>query len=392
METIKLKENINNRLRYGHWWIFSNELSEIRKDIKPGELCRFEYPSGAPCGIGFFNPHSLISARLLVKNSYSLDENFVKDRILAAWEYRKSIGLDKFCRLFFGESDLIGGLIIDKYGEVFCIELLSAGAELLSQKIVSAIYEIFSPKAIILKRSHQYRAMEGLEIKEDEVMGKLPSKIILEENSCKYKIDLISGQKTGWYFDQRENRKFLIPFFKGARVLDLYCYSGSFSILAAKSDAEIVWGVDSSESAINLARENVKLNSLIEDKIIFEKEDAEKMLDALEKDELPQKPNFILLDPPNFIRSKKNSPQAIKLYARLLSKAIKGISSSGYVAFSTCSQHITSQIFEDILKTSSMISKRKTILMEHRYQSKDHPILLGMEETRYLNFALIRVK
>lgn len=392
METIKLKENVNNRLKYGHWWIFSNELAEIRKDIKPGELCRFEYPSKAPCGIGFFNPHSLISARLLVKNSYSLDENFVKDRILAAWEYRRSLGLDKFCRLFFGESDFIGGLIIDRYDEVFCVELLSAGAELLSQKIVSALYEIFSPRAIILKRSHQYRAMEGLEIKEDEIMGKLPSKIILEENSCRYKIDLISGQKTGWYFDQRENRKFLIPFFKGARVLDLYCYSGSFSILAAKSDAEIVWGVDSSESAINIARENIKLNSLSEDKIIFEKEDAEKMLDALEKDELPQKPNFILLDPPNFIRSKKNSPQAIKLYARLLSKAIKGVSSCGYVAFSTCSQHITSQIFEDILKTSSMMSNRKTILMEHRYQAKDHPILPGMEETRYLNFALLKVR
>lgn len=392
MEIIKLREPYNNRLKYGHWWLFSNELAEVRKDIKPGEICRFEYSNGSPCGAGFFNPHSLISGRLLVKNSYSLDEDFVKDRIAAAWEYRKALGQEKFCRLFFGESDFIGGLIIDKYDEVFCVELMSAGAELLSQKVVSALYDIFSPKAIIIRRSHQYRAMEALEIKEDEIVGKLPKKIILEENGCQYRVDLTGGQKTGWYFDQRENRKFLIPFFNGARVLDLYCYSGSFSILAAKNGAEIVWGADSSENAVELARENAKLNSIGENRAIFEKEDAEKMLDALEKNELPQKPDFVLLDPPNFIRSKKNSPQAIKLYARLLSKALKGVASGGYVAFSTCSQHITSQIFEDITKTASMLSGRKTFLLEHRYQAKDHPILLGMEETRYLNFALLKAK
>ncbi len=392
METLKLKNPFNNRLKGGHWWIFSNELEKVRTDIKPGEICRFEYSSGAPCGIGFFNPHSLISGRLLIKNSYSLDENFVKDRIAAAFEYRKSLGLEKYCRLFFGESDFIGGLVIDRYGDVFCVQLISAGADLLSEKIVKAINELFSPKAVIVKRDHQYRHLEGIEKKEEEIHGKLPKKVVIEENGCKYHVDLAAGQKTGWYFDQRENREFLSPFFKGRKVLDLYCYTGSFSILAAKSGAEIVWGVDSSEKAVELARENVKLNKLNEDKVIFEKSDAEKMLSALENGELPEKPDFILLDPPNFIRSKKNSAQAEKLYARLLSKALKALPSGGYAAFSTCSQHISPFTFEEIIKNAAAIASRKTFLLERRYQSKDHPILAGMEETRYLNFSLLKVR
>ncbi|MEW5951469.1 MAG: class I SAM-dependent rRNA methyltransferase [Elusimicrobia bacterium] len=392
METLKLKAPFNNRLKYGHWWIFSNELEKIRTDINPGEICRFEYSNGAPCGVGFFNPHSLISGRLLVKNSYSLDDNFVKDRIAAAFEHRKALGLDKYCRIFFGESDFIGGLVIDRYGDIFCVQIISAGAELLSAKISQALYELFSPKAIIIKRDHQYRHLEGIEKKEDEILGKLPKKIIIEENGCKYEVDLALGQKTGWYFDQRENRAFLIPFFEGKKVLDLYCYTGAFSVLAAKNGAEIVWGADSSEKAVELAQKNAQLNKIKEDKIIFQKCDAEKMLDALEKGELPEKPDFILLDPPNFIRSKKNSPQAEKLYAKLLSKVLRALPSGGYAAFSTCSQHISPFTFEDIIKNAAMISSRKTFLLEHRYQSKDHPILAGMEETRYLNFALLRVK
>lgn len=388
---IKLREKNNKRLESGHWWIFSNELEEVNKDIEKGAICKFAYSDGRACGVGFFNPNSLISGRLLVKNSFSLNENFTEERILRADNYRKNLNLGNSYRLFFGESDFIGGLIIDRYNDVFVVELMSAGADKLKEEVVKALYKNFSPKAVLIKRDHIYRNLEGLELKEDEIIGSMPENIFIEENGLKFKIDILKSQKTGWYFDQRENRSFLIPYFKGRKVMDLYCYSGSFSILASKSGADIVWGIDSSKLAIENAIENMKLNKITNEKVIFKEENSVNILDSLERGELPVKPDFILIDPPNFVRNKKNLNQAVKLYVKLLSKAANGVAQDGYIAFSTCSHHISYQIFNEIISKAAQITKRKMILLEYRSQAKDHPIIIGMPETVYLHFSLIKV-
>ena len=173
-------------------------------------------------------------------------------------------------------------------------------------------------------------------------------------------------------------------------MLDLYCYSGAFSLVAAKNGAETVWGVDSSEKAVENAVYNAGLNKLPAEKIIFKEGDALEALNALEKGELPVKPDFVLLDPPNFVRSKKSLEQSKKLYVKILAQAQKGVGKNGLVAFSTCSHHVSQEIFKEILNKAAGVSRRKITLLELRMQAKDHPILIGMEETKYLNFALLR--
>ncbi len=389
MKTIKLKEKYIERLN-SHFWIFSNEIEKHDFSVKNGEICRVIYSDGSLCGAGFYNPHSLISVRLLVKGTEIVEDDIFYSKIKSAKDYRQFIGIEKSGRFFFGESDGIGGLIIDLYdGEVVVMEILSAGVELYSQKIIEAINNIFDPKAIVILRDHPYRLLEGLKIEKTQTIGKLPSKIIIEENGAKFEIDLNSSQKTGWYFDQRDNRKLLIPYFKGKKVLDLYCYTGAFSIIAAKNGAEIVWGIDSSQKAIELAEKNAKLNR-ISQKVIFKKESALNMLDALVKGELPQTPDFILLDPPNLVRNKKHIHQAERHYTRILKYALKGVAKNGLVAFSTCSQHIDDEIFNRIVNTASIKSKRKIFILENGFQAKDHPVIAGMKETKYLRFILLK--
>jgi 23S rRNA (cytosine1962-C5)-methyltransferase len=390
METIKLKEKYIERLN-SHMWIFSNEIEKHNFNVKSGEIVKVEYADGKICGVGFYNPHSLISIRLLKKNTDIIEDDFFYKTIKEAYSYRTDELKLENGRMFFGESDGIGGLIIDKYNEVITVEILSAGVELITEKIIEIIKEVFSPKSIIIYKDHQYRLLEGLKIEQTQFIGKKINKTIITENGAKFEIDFSISQKTGFYYDQRDNREALKPYFKGKKVLDLYCYTGSFSIVAAKNEAEIVWGIDSSKNAIEMAEKNRILNEISEDKIIFKEESALKVLDALVKEELPIKPNFIIIDPPNFVRNKKHIHQAKRLYIRILKSAMIGIEKNGYIAFATCSQHISDEIFSEIIETAAIKSKRKNIIIYTGTQAKDHPIIAGMKETKYLRFILLKV-
>jgi 23S rRNA (cytosine1962-C5)-methyltransferase len=389
MKTIKLKENYIERIG-SHIWIFSNQIEKHDFSVENGEIVNVVYADGKLCGSGFYNPHSLISIRLLSKEE-ELKSDFIESYIKKAYEYRDSLGIEDG-RMFFGESDGIGGLIIDKYASVIVLQILSAGVEKIKDEIVENIKKIFTPKAIVIMKDHPYRILEGLKIEEPEITGKIPSKIIIKENGLKFQVDILNSQKTGWYYDQRDNREFIKTYFKGKKVLDLYCYTGAFSILAAKNGAEIVWAVDSSEKAIELAEKNKKLNKVSDSKLIFKKDSAQKVLDALLNNELPVKPDFILLDPPNLARSKKHIFEAKRVYIKLLKSAIKGVEKGGYVAFSTCSQHINDEIFSEIIDTSANKAKRKSIIIHTGTQSKDHPVIAGMKETKYLRFVLLKVE
>lgn len=389
MKTIKLKEKFIERLNT-HYWIFSNEIEKHDFSVENGEIVNVIYSNGDLCGYGFYNPHSLISIRLITKGK-EIESDFIIKKIHKAYQYRKNLGITDG-RMFFGESDGIGGLVIDKYKDVIVIEVLSAGVERIIEDIKSSVKKIFLPNVIIVKRNHPYRLLEGLKITNDEISGKLPDNIIIEENGLKFQVDLISGQKTGWYFDQRDNRTFLIPYFKNKKVLDIHCYTGAFSITAAKNGAKIVWGIDTSQKALELANINKTLNKIDDSKLIFKEEEDIDILNALVKNEIKEKPDFILIDPPNFVRNKKHILKAKKLYIKLLKLAIIGVDKDGYIAFSTCSQHISDEIFNEILNESAIKAKRKTILLYQGTQAKDHPIILGMKETKYLHFALLKVE
>ncbi|MCX5782861.1 MAG: class I SAM-dependent methyltransferase, partial [Elusimicrobia bacterium] len=278
MADIKLKSREEKRILGGHQWIFSNELEQVDLTIPAGEICRVLSHRGEVLGWGFFNPHSLIAVRIIKRGSAPPPENFIFERIKSAYEYRKNLGLDKFCRVCFSEADFLPGLLIDRYGDYFVAEMLSAGMDNFKHEITAVIKQIFNCKGIFLKNNSEFRKFENLP-QTTEVIGDIPEKIAIEENGVKFLISPKSGQKTGFFYDQRDNRQFLKPYFKGRRVLDLYSYVGAFGICAAAWGAEMVWGVDSSQDAVDFANENVSLNKA-EGKAIFHKEDAEKTLNA----------------------------------------------------------------------------------------------------------------
>lgn len=387
---LRLKKSALRRRESGHLWIFSNELETIDTSIPAGTICQVTMPDGAIAGIGFFNPRSLIAVRLLTKGKEFLPENFIEERIRASLEYRRQIGLEKYCRLVFSEADNLPGLIIDRYDDVFVIEILCAGMELLKDKITMALTEIFRPKAIHYRNNSRFRELEGLDIYEATEFGVLPEEVKIEENALKYTIPLAEAQKTGWYYDQRENRKFLEPYFAGRKVMEMHTYLGAFALTAARAGAAQVWALDSSAKAIEYAQKNALLNGLNK-KIIFQKAKAEHLLEALEKAEVPEKPDFILIDPPNIVHSRKCLNQGLKMLVKMSSQALSALPKGGLLAVSTCSNHINRELFMESLAKAAGIAKKSTVLLALRGQAADHPIVLGMPETEYLHFALLRV-
>jgi 23S rRNA (cytosine1962-C5)-methyltransferase len=260
------------------------------------------------------------------------------------------------------------------------VEILSAGTELLKDEITAQLRDLYKPSGIYYRNTHEFRNLEGLKLYTETAYGEVPAVVRITENGIKYDVPVASGQKTGWYFDQRENRAFLKPYFTGRKVLDLYTYTGAFALTAAAAGAEIVWGVDSSAAAVQAAEQNAALNNL-EKRALFRKADAERALKGLQEGEMPDTPDFILLDPPNFVRGKKNLVQATKLLVRLNASAMAGLPAGGLLAFSTCSHHISREIFVSVLREAAAKAGRQAKLIELRGQAKDHPVLLNMPET-----------
>ncbi len=390
MLEIKLKPKEERRLKAGHWWVFSNEIDGLDTSVAPGTLVRVLASDGAQAGIGTFNPHSLIAVRLLHKGEGNLPEDFIFEKLDDAYTRRKEIGVRKYGRMCYGEGDNLPGLVVDRYGDILVVDVLTAGMELLKPQITKALQKIYKPKGIYYKNDSAFRALEGL-TNTPEIVGEVPETVEIEENKVKYIVPIRGGQKTGFYFDQRENRAFLKPYFKDKLVLDLYSYIGSFGITAALAGAAQVWGCDSSAAAVELAKKNAELNGVSE-VAVFHRDDAERLLSAMKKGELPDQPDMVLLDPPAFVKSRKALPQAVGLYVKLVKMALEGLKPGGYLAFSTCSHHVSRELFMDIIRQGVSKSGVQASLIELRGQAKDHPVLIGMPETEYLHFALIQVR
>lgn len=390
MIDITLKPKEQRRIAAGHYWIFSNEIAKLDTSIEPGTLVRVMDSEGNCVGTGFFNPHSLIAVRLVQKGPEELSENFIFEHLDLAYDYRKEIGVRKYGRMCYGESDQMPGLIVDRYGDVLVAEILTAGMEKQKDAITAALKKIYKPKGILYRADSAFRGLEGLGNTPD-IVGEVPDTVQIEENGVKYEVPLRVGQKTGYYYDQRENRAFLKPYFKDKLVVDLYSYIGSFGITAALAGAAQVWGVDSSAAAVEFANKNAELNG-VKDIAVYHRDDAERVLSAMKKKELPDQPDMVLLDPPAFAKSRKNLPQAVGLYVKLVKMALEGLEKNGYLAFSTCSHHISRELFVDIIRQGVSKSGKRAVLVELRGQAKDHPVLIGMPETDYLHFALVQVK
>jgi len=383
-----------DRLLAGHSWVFSNEIKDVLAEDEPkaGDLALVVTASGHELGLAFYNPNSLIAARMLTRSPKEpIDAGFFRKRLADAIAYRERVcpGENAY-RLCFGESDGLPGLVVDRYGSVLVLQVLSAGIERRLDLVQSALDELLQPKGIYLKNDHRQRSLEGLPLECRTLSGSVPERVPIVEGGLRFLAPLGEGQKTGHYFDQRDNRAYLRPFFAGRSVLDLYCYTGGFALNAAKAGAKRVLAIDSSGPALTLARENAKLNGA-EGVVSFDEGDAEQMLESFAANASPFKPDFIVLDPPSLVPSKKHLPKALRLYAKLNAQALKALPRGGLLATATCSHHVSREDFVLMLRAAQTRAQRPVRLVALRAQAADHPILLAMPETEYLHFALLEV-
>lgn len=386
-----LKPGEEDRLNRGHQWVFSNELAAVPKGVPPGTLAVLSSSRGKTMGVGFYNPNSLIAWRLLAREPRPVDRDFFKDRLQNALDRRRRwLGEARSFRLAFGESDGLPGLVVDKYEDCLVLEVLSAGMERRLDDVVGALDELVKPAAVHARNEHPARQLEGLPSESRTLAGTLPERVVIEEDGLKFVVALKGGQKTGFYFDQRDNRRAAAALAKGRNVLDLHTYTGSFALYAARAGALRVVAVDSSGPALELARENAKLNGL-ESKVLFEEGDAEGILDEFSSARRQLMPDMVLLDPPSLVPSRKHLPQALKAYARMNANAFRLVLGGGLVVSSTCSHHVSRESFVEVLREAAGKAQKTARLLELRGAAKDHPVLLTMPETEYLHCALVEI-
>lgn len=386
MQRIQLKRT--SRIMAGHLWIFSNELAASPKDYEPGSLVEVWDNRNAFMGIGYINPRSLISIRLLTRRREEIGPDFLRMRIQEALEYRRRIveGQDSY-RVIYSEGDFLPGLIVDKYGDCLVVQLLTMGMERMRETILSLLDEIFSPSVIVLKNDSPSRGLEGLPQHKEIVKGSLSPLPRITEGRVVMEVDPLSGQKTGFFLDQRENRLALAGYVEGGRGLDLFCYSGGWGLQLAMAGADVAF-VDASEQAIATARNNALSNGL-EGRSRFVKEDVFAFLKR--EAEAGSLYDFVVLDPPAFVKSRLKLKEALRGYREINTLAMAVVREGGILATSSCSYHVEKELFLETLRTAARDAKRSPRLLEYRSQGRDHPVLLSVPETEYLKCAFLRL-
>ena len=362
----------------GHPWIYRNDLEKIQ-DAPPGSIVALEKRNGGFLAQGFYSDRSKIAFRLLSRSPEFIDRSFWEKRIQRAHQYRRSVvGEANAYRLVYGESDGIPSLIVDRYGNHFVLQTLSQGPEILTSLFTDILSQLFQPTSIVLRNDLAVREMEGLPQEKKVVLGQTPGKIEVYEENTRFLVDPWTGQKTGAYLDQRENRTAAARYFRG-EILDAFCYHGLFALHAARFSTKVI-GVDSSPEAVEQAEENAKLNGRTN--VEFRRENVFDFL--REEVEKGHQYDGIILDPPAFAKSKEKVSGATRGYKELNLRAIRLLKPGGILVTSSCSYNLSESKFLDILKECERDSGATLRIVEKRGQSADHPILLSFPESYYL--------
>ena len=387
MATITLRKTRETRVRGGHPWIYASEIEKVDGAFENGDIvdvCDFR---GKFIGRGFYNPNSQISLRILTRNDEPCDRSFFARRIRDAWVYRQQMCDPDSCRLIYSESDFLPGLVVDKYGDVLVLQSLSLGIERIKDMIADLLMEIVRPVGIWERSDVPVRRLEGMEQTTGLLRGEVPDLVEMKENGIIFGVDVKNGQKTGFFLDQKENRAAIAPFCKDAKVLDCFCHNGSFSLHAAKFGAKSVLGVDISEEALVVARENAKRNDLTN--VTFE---AHNCFDLLrEMTDNNEKFDVVILDPPAFTKNKAALQNALRGYKEINLRGMKLVRDGGYLVTCSCSQHVLTEMFQDMVNQAARDAKKRIRLVEYRTQGKDHPLLPQSIETKYLKCMILQV-
>lgn len=384
---IIIRKNEEHRILGGHQWVFSNELKGINGSPEAGDVIELLRHDGKFLGTGFYNPHSLIAFRMLSREQESVTFEFFERRISAALRLRQRIypGAESF-RLVHGEADFLPGLVIDKYNEFLSIQTLAVGMDRRLTLICDVLESLFHPKAIVERNESPLRSLEQLPVKKGVLRGTI-GQTIITENEVKFKVSLLDGQKTGFFLDQRENRKAIQRYARKASVLDCFCNEGGFAIYAARAGASLIRAIDSSEGAITNAKVNATINEVPD--IKFEHADVFTRLPELH--EAGERFDLVILDPPSFSRNKKTVASALKGYKEINAGALRLINPGGILVTASCSHHVTAESFVEAIEGGARASHRALQLLEWRGASSDHPTLPAMPETAYLKFGVFAV-
>ena len=385
MENLPIVHVINGRqkkLLQGHPWVYGNEIERVEGEIEDGGLVTVVDFRGRYMGTGFYNSKSLITVRLLTHRQEEITDALIAARVKAACDYRRFVmsrpGTDS-CRLIYGEADRLPGVIADRFGGVIVLQVLALGMERFTQVIADALLECEKPDCLLLQNDDAIRRKEGMECFTRVLYGTLPEENIIHENGVKLAVDVLGGQKTGYFLDQKDNHLFVRQFCKDARVLDCFSYIGAFALNAAAAGAKEVTAVDISEAAVQLIEKNAALNGA---EITAVCANCFDFLRAQVK--AGEKYDVVVLDPPAFTKAHANMASACRGYKEIALSAMRLLPAGGVLATHSCSYHMPEEVFVNTVLSAAQDLHRQVRIITLRRQDIDHPVLAGYPESHYL--------
>ena len=387
---LRLKPREEKRLTAGHLWVFSNEVDTARTPLAgfaQGALCRVVSDRDRFLGYAYVNPHALICARILGRDpAHPPGKSLFVHRLQVALALRKRVYDAPFYRLIYGESDGMPGLVLDRFGDVIVGQIGTAGMEVLQAEVVAAVEKVLAPRAFIWKNDSGARELEGLPAYVATAAGEAVAETIVEENGVRFFVPVGQGQKTGWFYDQAWNRRSMLKYVPGARVLDVFSYLGAWGLAAVKAGASDVLCVDSSKPALELLQRTATANSLA---VRTLRDDAFDALAGLR--EAREKFDVVIVDPPAFIKRRKDLQKGQAAYRKLNQLALQVLSRDGILISCSCSHHLATEDLVGAIQQSARHLDRFAQIVEVGNQAPDHPIHPAIPESRYLKSLVCRV-
>jgi len=387
--TLRLQPGHDKRAASGHPWVYSNEIAmdAAAKALPAGTLVSLTTANGKTLGTATFNPHTLIAARFLSRDAAThIDRGFFATRLERALALRRRLYPEPYYRLIHAEADGLPGIILDRFGDVLSCQINTAGMALLEEEFLAACRDVLAPRAIVLRNDTAARSLEGLAGEDRVAFGELGASVELVENGARFAIDPLVGQKTGWFYDQRENRRLASRFAAGGRVLDLYCFGGGFGTLAALAGADQVLAVDRSETALQLAARSAELNG-VGARCRFVKGDGFDELERMHGQS--ERFDLVIADPPAFARSKKDLGPALRGYRKLARLSASLVAKGGTLFIASCSHHVETEAFADSVRRGLQDAQRDGRIIATTGAAPDHPVHPFLPESAYLKAQLL---